>query len=410
MKASPARVFALRYRSFLPKASRPAAFLLLASGLSSALTLGFTVVAARLLAPAHYGSFMALFGLWSVVTMPTATVQLVAARHLAGPDTGETGFRRQMTSLLTATLTATSFLITAAVWLAARALGLSGGVAVGIALQALWLGAFVAWLRGRAQAQESFVRFGLSDVAAAALRLAVLVTLLGTTNVSPAWSLFISVGIGSLAVAAVLPSTFLIRDSAPLETKTIMASAGSSFLVALAFGLLTNLDLLWGHYALGETAGFFAAGTLASRPFILLGAVAGTVVLPKVASGAMGRANLLKTAGLLLAGALALASLAQVLAAPLVTLFFGEGYRAAVGVARLAAWGGALFAPLVMLTNASLGLGSQRMAAGFAVFTAALTVAAFAFAHSSTAFWGISIAASTVYLLLTLSLRNRKDL
>lgn len=390
----------------------PGAFLLVASGLSSALAFGFSVVAARLLAPAHYAGFMALFGLWSLVAMATTTLQLVTARHLAAPHElqhGGTGFRRQLTRWLTAALLLASPLLGVVVWFVARSLGLSVWAAVSVALQALWLGAFVALLRGRAQAQESFFRFGLSDVVMAALRLAVLAALLALTDVSPAWALFVSLGVGSVAVAAVLPPALLTRDSAPLELKTLSASVGSSLLVALALGTLTNVDLLWAHYALPETeAGLFAAGTLASRPFILLGAVAGTVLLPRVASGKTGQAELVKTAGFLLVGALALAGLAQILAAPLVTLLFGEPYRAAVGVARSAAWGGALFAPLIMLANATLGLERTSAAAGFAVFTALVTAVVFAFAHSGAAYWLVCSAAAAGYLVVSLVRLSRR--
>ena len=270
--------------------------MLLAAGFASALTLGFTVVAARLLEPSHYSAFMALFGLWSLLSVPTTTLQLVAARHLARPGGLATGFRRQMTRWLGGTLVAVSLPVAALVWFAAAGLGLARGVAVSVALQALWLGSTVAWLRGRAQAQESFVRFGLSDAVAAASRLGTLVLLLGFTRFSYPWGLFVSLGVGSLAVFAVLPPKVLTRDTAPLEAKTLVASAGSAFVVTLALGIVTNLDLLWARYALAESqAGFFAAGTLASRPFILLGAVAGTVALPKVAGGAVRPTDLLKT-------------------------------------------------------------------------------------------------------------------
>ena len=392
----------------LPPDSRAGFFLLLAAGLASALTLGFTVVAARLLEPVHYSAFMALFGLWSLLSVPTATLQLVAARHLARPGSLATGFRRQMTRWLGVTLLVVSLPVVALVWFAAEGLGLTQTVAVSVALQALWLGTAVAWLRGRAQAQESFVRFGLSDAVAATLRLGSLGLLLGFTQFSYQWGLFVSLGLGSLATFAVLPPKALTRDAAPLELRTLAASAGSAFLVTLALGVLTNLDLLWARYALdGPQAGFFAAGTLASRPFILLGAVAGTVMLPKVASGATRHAELLKTALFLLAGGLVLAAVAHLFAAPLVTLFFGETYRAAVHTARAAAWGGALVAPVVMLANARLGLERSFAAAGFALFTVAqvaavFALALFALAPSGPLYWVVCGVLSTVYLALSL--------
>ena len=380
--------------------------LLLLSVLSNVLTFVLTLLAARLLNPANYSTFMALFGLWSTVAMPTGAVQLVLARWLAVEST-ETGFRRQVFRLSWGGGLAGALFIAGAAWWGADRLELSPVVSVAVALQAWTLGLWAAWRRGQAQARALFTRFGWAGVLELVARLVVLVALLSISGLSVGWVLFIVMGVGGLGIALALPSRLLGGDHAPVPVKHLASSLGASFGVMLAVGILTNLDLLWARYALeGAQAGTFAAGTLASRPFILFGAVAGTVVLPKAAQG-LSATHLRRLAAYLLVGGLVLAGVAHLLAEPLVMLAFGPNYRAAVGVARLAAWGGALFAPAILLAHAALGAGNQKAAVSFILLTLTLAVLAFSFAGSAAAYWSMCSVLSLAYVsIATFRLRT----
>ena len=360
--------------------------LLLLSAASNVLTFVLTLLAARLLTPTNYGTFMALFGLWSTVAMPTGAVRLVLARWLAVESTG-TGFRRQLLRLNWGGGLAGALLIAGAAWWGAGRLELSPLVTVAVALQAWGLGLWAAWRRGQAQARGLFTRFGWAGVLELVARLVVLVVLLTLSGLPTSWVLFAAMGAGGLGIALALPSRLLGGDHAPVPVRQLTSSLGASFGVMLAVGVLTNLDLLWARYALDLTqAGTFAAGTLASRPFILFGAVAGTLVIPKVARG-LSKTHLRRWTAYLLVGSLGLAGVAHLLAEPLVTLAFGAEYRVAVAAARLAAWGGALYAPAILLANAALGAGDPKVAVGFTLFTLVLAGVTFGFADSATAYW-----------------------
>ena len=381
--------------------------MLLLSVLSNVLTFVLTLLAARLLTPANYGTFMALFGLWSTVAMPTGAVRLVLARWLALGST-ETGFRRQLLRLNWGGGLAGALLIAGVAWWGAGRLELSPLLTVAVALQAWGLGLWAAWRRGQAQARGLFTRFGWSGVLELLGRLVVLALLLVLSGWSVGWVLFTAMGAGALGIALALPSRLLGGDHAPVPVRKLASSLGASFGVMLAVGVLTNLDLLWARYALdGAQAGTFAAGTLASRPFILFGAVAGTLILPKVAQG-LSPAYLRRLTAALLGGSLLLAGAAHLLAEPLIMLAFGADYRAAIGTARLAAWGGALFAPAILLANAALGASKQKAAVSFTLFTLALAGLTFGFASSAAAYWNICGAVSLAYVgLATFMLRGK---
>jgi O-antigen/teichoic acid export membrane protein len=381
------------------------------SVVTSLLTLAFTILAARLLRPEPYGGFMALFGLWSMAAMPSVAIQLLAARHLAvapatTPSTASFtvsstahGFRQQVVRWLVRMLIITSFPLAAVTWHVSPTLKLDGFTTVAVVLLAWWLGAFVAWLRGRAQAQNLLVRFGASGAVEAGVRLVLLLVLLKGLAIMPSLGLLLSMGIACLAVAVVLPSRLLHHDVAPIGFTALLSSAGSALAVTLAIGFLTNLDLVWARHALDDAqSGLFAAGTLASRPFILLGAVAGTVVLPNVAAGRYTRVTLLRLLILLIGAGVLAAGLAHVLAEPAIRLLFGQEYLQAAGVVRLAVWGGAVMAPGIMLAHAFLGLGSFRMTLGFIVSIALLIILVFSLPPSLVSYWGGCITISTLYL------------
>jgi O-antigen/teichoic acid export membrane protein len=188
-------------------------------------------------------------------------------------------------------------------------------------------------------------------------------------------------------------------DAAPLEAGRAWRTARASLLVSVAGGTLASIDLVWARAVLPPlTAGTFAAGTLASRPFLLLASVAGTIALPYAARGTLRLMDLLRAAaGLALAGTL-VALAAWPLAPDLARWFYPSGYAAAAASIRVAALGGAWLAPSLFLASAALGLRRPRGQTTLAALTLLLAAACFALARTPAAFWLLAGGAGALYL------------
>lgn len=375
----------------------------LLSGLSSAATFAFVVIAGRRLSPQEYGSFMALFSLWSMVAVPTTALQLVAAQHLAGHGQPAgtqrpIGFVRQFDRLvwqssgiwlIPALLIA--FTLSRTLHLTVVVLALTLSLAFSLSLA-------VAWRRGRVQAQHHLGRFGASQAVEASVRLATFVVL--TTTPLQVDALFlICMGVPYLAVPLVLPRHRLELDAGPVALNELVPLVSAALVFALATGLITSLDALWGKHALSSAAaGVFAAGALGSRPFTLVGMVLSTVMLPQLSTGRYTLQAQLQMVALTTLGTAILASVLSLLAAPLVEVAFGASYQAAIPLFRMACWGGALFAPSLLLATLFLGAGQRRGVFWFAVAGILIVGGVFGFAHHGDAYWRWFMAVWGTYL------------
>ena len=418
--------------------------LVVLTGAGHLLAFALTVAAARLLAPDDYSRVMALFGVWGMVALPTTAVQLALARWLAGSTAAATGagaptgtgapagpggpavtepfaggaaggFRARSRRALTRILAVATPPALAAAWAVAQRLGLAWGAVAGAMLVALWIGSAVAWARGVAQAELRFVRFGVAGLVEAAVRLGGFVVLVVALPHGAEAALVAALALGGGAGVATLLPGGERADRSPPPRGALLASIRGALLVTLAGGVLSNLDLVWSRGTLAQPqAAAFAAGTLASRPFLLLGAVAGTLALPYVARGALGAGALLRAAGALAGLGLAGAALMSAFAAPLVRVLFGAAYASGAETVRLAAFGGALLAPAALLATAALGLPEAARSPGsppwparrisvpllYLLVAAALAPLELAVARSPAGFWSLAGGAAVVFDVL----------
>lgn len=382
--------------------------LLVLSALAQLLTFALTIAAAHLTDVASYGRVMGLFGVFGTVAVPTSVIQWLAARQLAGaasagiaPVAGETalGFRAQARRWLLRVVPLGAAAVSVGAALGAHALRQPRGPLLAIAALAWAAGATLAWWRGQVQGARRFALLGAALLLESAARLAVFVVLLRALRLPPEWAL-----VGALAVAAVTAGAPLLAgrgraDAAPLAAGHAWRTARASLLVSLAGGALASIDLVWARAVLPPvTAGTFAAGTLASRPFLLLASVAGTVALPYAARGTLRLMDLLRAAaGLAIAGTL-VALAAWPLAAHLARWIYPSGYAAAAASIRVAALGGAWLAPSLFLATAALGLRRPRGQTTLAGLTLVLAVAAFVVARTPAAFWLLAGGAGGLHL------------
>lgn len=383
---------------------RQALALFILSLSASFFTLLLSVLAAHLLLePQSYSSFTTLYGLWSIIAVPTTGIQLISARHLAFQGqpggAGGAGFVAQsqhwMLTLLWISLPA---LLALSAGLAPR-LHLDATLLFLILLEAWGMGLWVAWLRGRAQAQNLLSRFGQSLALEALLRPLVLAALLHL-GWSVGWSFLGAMLLARAPILWRLPPRLLTLDTHAPRLNALAGQVQASLLLTVSSGVMANLDLLWARQALPQSeAGLFAAGVLTARPFALLGAVATTVALPRLASGAWSAHTLWRACVLLLFLGAVLALLIGVCASWLAPALLGLPFAQAASTMRWAAWGGAVLAPCTLLSTGLLALGYTRESGYFSGAAALLGVGAFLLARTSEAYWLWYILVWAIYLV-----------
>ncbi len=374
--------------------------LVLLGSVGAGLTLLLTLVVARFLAPEEYGRFMALYSFWSILAMPTTALQVVTAKHLAsarGKGYLEASWRLVwIVGLVSvAPLAGVSFWVT-------RASGLPFGPTFALAMLAWGAGLLTAFLRGRAQAENQLTRFGLSQALEALVRFGVTVGLIAGA-LRTGWSLTIGTLAAVGTVLLVLPEQLFRRDARALSWREASGLFGLGLALTVAIGLQANLDALWARVSLApDAAGVFSAGSLASRPFLLLGALLATLVLPKVASGELSETRLpsLTLGALILSGGFA--GIVWALAPWGVTFLYGNEYLAAIPTARLAALGGSLFAIASLQATASMGLGHTKRVLAFVATSLSLSLLLFLVANTPEAYWGLTSVVSGTYVLWNL--------
>ena len=344
----------------------------------------FTVIFTRLLGAEDYGSLAALLNLTVICFVPGSALQVAAAREGALGRLGGGGE-------LAATL---------ARWMRHLLLGIGGLTALAVLarepLASLlnvdeeWAAAAVVptaglWLvlsvqRGLLQSTRAYRPVGLSIVLEALGRLAAgaLLVALGL-GVSGAYlGTLSSFAIASVALGVVLrrrlgppaphsrrhPLRELARDAAvPIGALTLVAA-------------LQNVDVIMAKHALDEdTAGVYAAATVAAKAVVWIAVGLGLYVLPeaarRAASGADARVVLLR--GLAVIGTISLVALAAFGTIPglLLRLAFGPEYES--GDVVLPALGGAFALLAATYLGVQFLLGLRRR--GFVLVLLAAAIA-----------------------------------
>jgi O-antigen/teichoic acid export membrane protein len=336
---------------------------LVATVLTSALGVAYTIAMARLLSPIDYATLVSLLSLLSVASLPAGPIQAVIARATAAaigrgereptlPVVREHGPR---IGGLAATMTVGGAL--AVPWLA-DFLQFDDPSLLWLGLPIVGIGMLQPLLRGLAQGRARFVLLASAttfDITAKVVG-GVALALAGFA-VRGALGAILAGGVGSL----VLILAAFRRDTKPNmiytvpESPTIEGGWGDLITTLLAFGGLTALvtmdAVLIKHQFADEAAATYAVLSVAGRSLFWATGAITTVLLPTVArqagAGERGRGSLWR--GLAIAFVLAGTGEAAFLIAPsfIVSLLFGSTYLSA-----------APLLPIFGLGSLSLSLGS----------------------------------------------------
>lgn len=311
---------------------------------SNVIALAFTIVFARMLGAADYGSLAALLSAFIILMVPGSALQIAVAREVshaaaAGNPTAGAGARRWLVHLL---------LATAAV--AAVAIPLRSVLAAVVNVDELWAAAAVPvtamlWMlvsveRGTLQGLQRYRVVAWSIVAEAGSRLVfgVLLVVVGL-DVTGA---FLGSGLSLVAVGALLAVPLVRRlprvDPGAVGTRVrdLLAGAWAPVLgLMLLFALQEVHVIVVKHEVDGDAAGSYAVSAVAAKAIIWVAVGLGMYLLPEAARRARGgedaRPILLRTLGLIVAVAAPMVLVYAVAARPLLGTVFGEDLTQAAG-------------------------------------------------------------------------------
>ncbi|MCF6743787.1 polysaccharide biosynthesis protein [Blastococcus sp. KM273128] len=350
-----------------PRALGSAALVSVAFLGANALAYVFTVLAARLLAPAAYGELAALLGVVLVGSVPGTGVQTTAALLLGGRD----GDRRT-----TGRLHATALAVGLGVSAVALAL-----VPVLVALLHLPTAGAAVWLALLLLPQTVAVGYqGLLQGAGRFRRLAVLTVAFGAGKLTGGLAGLLVAGspagalAGMTAGAALTAAGGWVAAGRPGLVRGLRRPLAASLRAAgalLGLVVLLNLDLLLArHHLPGAASGEYAVASIVAKVAFWLPQGIGVVLLPRLADAA-GRHRVLPSAlgAVAAVGALLTAGTAALGGAAL-PLVGGAAYGAALGSA---AWLFAALGTLLALAQLLLfsGIAAADRLAGAAVWAAA---------------------------------------
>ena len=347
----------------------PAALVSVAYLGANALAYAFTMVAARLLAPAAFGELAALLGVLLVATVPATGLQTAAALYLGGTPQGRTPAvlaRLHATALVTALVVAAAGVLAAGPLTALLHLPETGAVVWLVAL--LLPSTLVSGYQGILQGSGRYVRLAVVN---AFLGLAKLVG--GTAGLvvggSPTSAL------AGMTVATVVATVLgwlccgrpgLARGVAAPLSAALKASGA-----LLGFVVLLNLDLLLArHHLPAADAGEYAVGAIVAKVAFWLPQGVGVVLLPRLADDAHRRQPMPSALAVVAGVGTVLALCTAALGSSALPLIGGSAYGDTLGTAT---WLFAALGTLLALAQLLLYSGiatSDRLAVG-AVWAAA---------------------------------------
>ncbi len=378
-----------------------------AVGLANGLNAVFQIVLARILSRGEYSLLAALIAVVLVGAVPPLAFQATTARRvaqsLAAGRKDEAGAFLRGTIRTSLTWAAALLVLTAVVFPAAGAAGLSHPLALGATAATVALALVIPVVWGGLQGSGKFRALSWATLLFAGSRFAAAVVIAEIGGGVGAIMVGVAVATALTAVASIGPLRGLVsqaRGTVRERLATLPNAAAAVGLTALMALALTDLLVAKLSFPSGR-AGDYAAASVGARALLLIPIAVTTVLFPRVATlgdAARERRHLL--AGLAAVGVTAAVATAVLwtLAKPLIDITFGSKYGDAapwLGPLSLAM---ALYALATVYLYHFLSLGRFRFSAVVAAMLVVQLIV-FAFLHASpNQLIGVQITISAVTL------------
>jgi O-antigen/teichoic acid export membrane protein len=344
-----------------------------------------TVVFARLLGAAGYGSLGALLAAFVILMVPGSALQATVAREVShelgeGSEVAGAGVHRWMRHLTVALVVVVAVAVLLREQLAA-VIGVELAWAAAATLPTGWLWLMLSVQRGALQAVQRYRLVGLTLVGEAGLRLvfgvALLLLGLGVTGAF----LGTTLALGLLVLAYTIPLRRLLPAPHDADVRTdipgirrLVARARIPVVAFVLIAVLQHVDvIIVKHVAAPDVAGAYVAASVAAKAVIWLAMGLGFYLLPEAVrrtrAGEDARPILLRTLGLLAVVAVPLVTFYAFLAEPLLALVFRAGLTAGAGALPI------LTAAMALLAVGYLGV-QYLLALGRRSFLVLLAAAA----------------------------------
>ena len=380
------------------------------------IALAFTIVFARVLGAADYGSLAALLSAFIILMVPGSALQIAVARHVStsmagGSAAAGAGVRRWLTHLLLATVVVALVAVPLRHVLAAVLNVEEDWAAAAVPLTAmLWM--LVSVERGALQGLQRYRLVGWSIIGEAGARLAFALLLVGIgLDVTGA---FLGSVLSLAAVGLVLAGPLFRQvprgEGTPL--RDLLAGAWAPVIgLMLLFALQELHVIVVKHEATGDAAGSYAVAAVAAKAIIWVAVGLGMYLLPEAARRVRGgedaRPILLSTLALIAAAAVPMVLLYAVAAKPLLAAVFGDDLTGAAGALPWLGLAMALLACAYLAVQYLLAIGRRSF---IGVLAAAAAVEVLALLEVGANLTGIALALFGLQLfcaasMLALSLR-----
>ena len=293
----------------------------------------FQIISARSLSLGDYGIFGVVIGIWSIITIPIASVTSVFSREMAKYES----MPGKMNFLAGKYMGKTALYCTVA-----SLAGIAICIAIGQPLVALALAGVpfmytLAVIQSYLQAHEKIVQYTILTTGIPVLKLAALLAFLGL-------GFGLGGAIGALAVSSALAlaasAAYLLPKikSAEKVQVTLRDALGVLLITNALMTLLVYMDLFAVNaYLSNELAGVYNAAEITAKILLFLSWAIGVVLYPKIAKmareklGSDGLKLLLASAAMLIPVYIGF----QLLAQPFMLLFYGQKFAGSVEPFRL---------------------------------------------------------------------------
>jgi O-antigen/teichoic acid export membrane protein len=252
----------------------------------------FHALASRALGPADYGALVSLLALLGLLTIPSTTIQTVAAQYVAvteaggGHDRVAGLMRRLFGHMLLSGIVLAAVLAAVSPWLA-RFFHLDSTapvIVVGLAGIAMLC---VSLARGWLQGLQRFHALGANILTDGVFRL-----LLGAVVFASGWKVAGGLGASALGASAALVLAFFFLPALLKPTGALRESARPLYRDALpvgvyltAFMALASVDVLWvKHFFPADQAGYYGAASMVGKAFLFVGIAMAQVLFPKASA------------------------------------------------------------------------------------------------------------------------------